>query len=113
MPREKLKPRIDRFINIMESSFNVDNIDLLREIYALLKKECITFWDFLKPYLTTSIKNPDLFTRSILLNDYLVIRLSYADNKNKIIGSYTKADLELLLEDFKQIVSDLEERIGE
>ena len=97
----------------MEHVFNANNIDLLRSIYTILRLEKITFWEFLKPYLDASIKNPDLFTRSILLNDYLVIRLSYSDNKNKITGSYTKEDLKLLLEDFKQIVSDLEERIGE
>ena len=109
----KLKPRIDRFINIMEKSFNVDNINLLREIYGLLKQEGIAFWEFIKPYLDVSIKNPDLFTRTILLNNYLVIRLSYDDKKDKITGNYTKTDLKLLLEDFKQIVEDLEKRIGE
>ena len=111
--KDKLKPRVDRFINIMELVFKADDTKLLYETFDLLKNGKLTFWEFIKPYLKSCLNDPDLITKHILMNDYLTIRLGYANGKSRITNGYTKTDLKFILDDFEKITSELKDRIGE
>lgn len=111
--RLKLKPRVDRFVNLMELAFGADDIDLLYSTYEMLKRGQLTFWEFLKPYLKSCLNDPDLITRHILMNDYLVVRLGYANGRNKLTEGYTTTDLKFILEDFEKITNELKGKIGE
>lgn len=111
--KQKLKPRVDRFVNIMELAFSADDIGLLYKTFDLLKSGKLTFWEFIKPYLKSCLNDPDLITKHILLNDYLTIRLGYANGKSKLTEGYTVSDLKFILEDFENITSELKDKIGE
>ena len=111
--KDKLKPRVDRFINFMEGVFGADDIDLLYETYDLLKKGKVTFWEIIKPYLKVCIRDGDLITRCTILNKYLVVRLGYANGKDKIKGDYSMAELKFILDDFEKITGELKDKIGE
>jgi len=109
----KLSPRVDRFINFMESVFGVEDTDMLYSVYALMEKGKLTFWELIKPYLESCLKDPDLITRSILLNNYLVIRLGYANGSCKLHGEYTTTELKFILEDFEKVIGELKGKIGD
>ena len=97
----------------MELVFKADDIGLLYDTYDMLKNGSLTFWEFIKPYLKSCLNDPDLITRHILLNDYLTIRLGYANGKSRLTEGYTKADLKFILEDFEKIVGELKNKINE
>jgi len=107
-----MKHRIDRFINLMELQFDIEDTKLMEELHTLLKKGHVEFKDFLRPYIESALKDPDLITRAIILHNHLVVRLGYK-NGNWVKAGYTLVDLRMVVEDFEGIVRSLRREISE
>ena len=105
-----MKHRVDRFINLMEIQFDIEDTELMANLYRLLKSGHVDFKDFLKPYIDSALDDPDLITRAIILHNHLVVRLNYK-NGDCITKGFNKNDLEYLIGEFQDIVKSLRAEI--
>lgn len=104
--------RVDRFINLFEAWFGIEDVDFLTKFYNLMKVNRVGFYSLIRPYILAALDNVDLITPEILKNELLLVRLGCKNGGNLTEG-YDPEDLNFLAGEFEAIGKDLRLRSKE